>query len=196
MYQYVFSVNMINSMEVVPAVTWPRRISLIRLMKWPWWSRKLAPCNIFDSDKVSISWTIMSTEYNNNFHAVILRQHRREVLKNLRAAENIIEKLARWKNHRIFNIRCLRAGIMPRSIQLSSVVKGTKAETTLHKVERTLLDIRIRQCTFTIPKLEQDLVKKKWTSTRGNPRACRHNEAWRHGFSWKETRPRFRGHKM
>ena len=24
------------------AVTWPRRISLIRLMKWPWWSRKLA----------------------------------------------------------------------------------------------------------------------------------------------------------
>ena len=23
-------------------VTWPRRISLIRLMKWPWWSRKLA----------------------------------------------------------------------------------------------------------------------------------------------------------
>ena len=37
--------------------TWPRRISLIRLMKWPWWSRKL-PCNIFDFDKVSISWTI------------------------------------------------------------------------------------------------------------------------------------------
>ena len=25
-----------------PAVTWPRRINLIRLMKWPWWSRKLA----------------------------------------------------------------------------------------------------------------------------------------------------------
>ena len=23
-------------------VTWPRRINLIRLMKWPWWSRKLA----------------------------------------------------------------------------------------------------------------------------------------------------------
>ena len=28
-----------NSME---AVTWPCRISLIRLMKWPWWSSKLA----------------------------------------------------------------------------------------------------------------------------------------------------------
>ena len=26
----------------VLAVTWPRRISLIRLMKWPWWLRKLA----------------------------------------------------------------------------------------------------------------------------------------------------------
>ena len=25
-----------------PAVTWPRRISLIRLMKWLWWSHKLA----------------------------------------------------------------------------------------------------------------------------------------------------------
>ena len=28
--------------------------------------------SIFDSDKVSISWTIMSTESNNNFHAVTL----------------------------------------------------------------------------------------------------------------------------
>ena len=28
------------------------------------------PCKIFDSDKVSISWTIMSTESNKNFHAV------------------------------------------------------------------------------------------------------------------------------
>ena len=84
---------------------------------------------------------------------------------------------------------------MPRSIQLSSVVKGTKAETTLHKAERTLLDIRIRQCTFTIPKLEQDLVKKKEHLLEGIP-AHAHNEAWRHGFSWKETRPRFRGHKM
>ena len=26
----------------VPVVTWPRMINLIRLMKWPWWSRNLA----------------------------------------------------------------------------------------------------------------------------------------------------------
>ena len=26
----------------VPVVTWPRRINLIHLMKWPWWSTKLA----------------------------------------------------------------------------------------------------------------------------------------------------------
>ena len=32
----------LNKICTVPAVTWPRRISLIRLMKWPWWSRKLA----------------------------------------------------------------------------------------------------------------------------------------------------------
>ena len=36
------------------------RISLIRLMKWPWWSRKLAT---FDSDKVSISWTNVNGDW-------------------------------------------------------------------------------------------------------------------------------------
>ena len=38
------SSSMTNCCHVtaVPVVTWPRRINLIRLMKWPWWSRKLA----------------------------------------------------------------------------------------------------------------------------------------------------------
>ena len=39
----------------VPAVTWPRRISLIRLMKWRWWSRKLATMQHF-----WLSWTTLS----------------------------------------------------------------------------------------------------------------------------------------
>ena len=51
------------------------------------------------------------TESDNNIHAVILRQHGREVLKNLRATENTSLKIANWSNHRIFNIRCLLAGI-------------------------------------------------------------------------------------
>ena len=39
---FLDSCTTLNDDGFVPAVTWPQRINLIRLMKWPWWSRKLA----------------------------------------------------------------------------------------------------------------------------------------------------------
>ena len=100
--------------------------------------------------------TITMTDSENNIHAVILRQHGREVLKNLPAAENTSLKIANWSNHRIFNIRCLRAGITPSSIKLNSPIRGVKAETILRKAEKRLLDLRVRHCSYTIAKLKDD----------------------------------------
>ena len=64
-------------------------------------------------------------ESSNNFQAVILRKHGRNVLRNLRAAENTAVKIAKWINNRIFNIRCIQADIVPNSLKLDSVVRGT-----------------------------------------------------------------------
>ena len=71
----------------------------------------------------------------------------------MRKAENIGKKVASWKNHRMFNLRCFRRKLIPRSIRLVSNVQGIKAEHLLLKTELNLLQIRIRQCNFTLKKL-------------------------------------------
>ena len=97
------------------------------------------------------------TELRNNLHSHIFRQHGRDVLKSLRTAEKVNLKLARWINHRIFNIRCSRAKIIPRSIKLKSNITGNKANKILNKAEIKLLNIRISRCSFTIEKLRSEL---------------------------------------
>ena len=109
------------------------------------------------------------TESSNNFQAVILRQHGRDVLRNLRAAENTAVKIAKWTNHRIFNITCIRADIIPNSLKLGSVVRGTNAAIVLRKAEKRLLDIRVRQCSFTIAKLEEAYAKREAIVVSGIP---------------------------
>jgi hypothetical protein len=77
----------------------------------------------------------------------------RDVLKAVRKLENIEKKIARWKNHRLFNIRCLRVDIIPASIRLDSTVRGRNADKIIHNTERKLLNERIKICEFTIKKL-------------------------------------------
>ncbi len=109
------------------------------------------------------------TESSNNFQAVILRQHGRDVLRNLRAAENTAVKIAKWTNHRIFNIRCIQADIVPNSLKLGSVVRETNATIVLRKAEKRLLEIRVKQCSFTIAKLEEEYAKREAIVVSGIP---------------------------
>ena len=109
------------------------------------------------------------TESSNNFQAVILRQHGRDVLRNLRAAENTAVKIAKWTNHRIFNIRYIRADIIPNSHKLGPVVRGTNAAIVLRKAEKRLLEIRVKQCSFTIAKLEEEYAKREAIVVSGIP---------------------------
>ena len=113
--------------------------------------------------------TNQDSESSNNFQAVILRQHGRNVLRNLQAAENTVVKIAKWTNHRIFNIRCVRTDIIPNSLKIGSVVRGTNAAIVLRKAEKRLLDIRVRQCSFTIAKLEEEYAKREAIVVSGIP---------------------------
>ena len=53
----------------------------------------------------------------------------------------------------MFNLRRFCRKLIPQSICLVSNVQGVQAENTLHKTELKLLEIRIRQCIFTLKKL-------------------------------------------
>ena len=48
----------------------------------------------------------------------ILRQHGREVLKIVRKGEKALGNLARWQNHKHFNIRCRIDNVIPNSLKL------------------------------------------------------------------------------
>ena len=71
----------------------------------------------------------MKQQYSNsNIHAEIKSQHGREALQIMRKCENIGNKIASWHNHRAFNLRCSRYGVVPPSVRLSSNVHGVTAE--------------------------------------------------------------------
>ena len=97
----------------------------------------------------------------NNLFSIPLCQHGREVLKTLRTLENTVRKYARWINHRTFNIKCAKAKIIPISVKLATNIPGVKAEKVLAKAERQLLDIRIRQSTYTVNQLKKKTEELK-----------------------------------
>ena len=68
--------------------------------------------------------------------------------------EKTANKIARWKNHRHFNVRCVHSNVTPNSIRLKSNIKGTTAQKILKQAEKKLTNLRISQCSFTINKLE------------------------------------------
>ena len=104
---------------------------------------------------------------NKNLHSTIFSQHGRESLLCLRKLEGTEKKLAAWQNHRHFNPRCLRSDLTPISLKLSSTVQGKASERVLKQTERKLLEIRTRQCKFTIDKLceQKETLKSKLFET-------------------------------
>ena len=56
-----------------------------------------------------------------------------------------------------FNLRCLKEDVIPRSIRISSNVKGYKADKIIKTAERKLLNERIRQTNFTIGLLKENV---------------------------------------
>ena len=102
--------------------------------------------------------------------------------------EKIGDKIARWKNHRLFNIRCANSNVIPTCLKLRSTVKGEKADTILRRAERQLLNTRISHCCFTLRRLEEEKQKiEESLLTRVSPESAamlsRHlQQAQEHAF--------------
>ena len=58
--------------------------------------------------------------------------------------------MAAFQNHRIFTLRCLKEDLVPVSVKLRSNIKTPRAKIIIRKVERALLNERIRTINNTI----------------------------------------------
>ncbi|XP_072027782.1 uncharacterized protein [Amphiura filiformis] len=88
-----------------------------------------------------------------SIHSVIRKEYGKDCLKLTKDFEKTSRKVANYRNHLRFSLRCLHADVIPRSARLQSTIKGSRVEKILHNTERKLLNERIRQINYTINKL-------------------------------------------
>ena len=79
-----------------------------------------------------------------SLHAKIKSEYGEKGINNLRQWEKLEMKMADFKNHRRFTLRCLSQGLVPVSIKLKSTVKTPKGTYIVRKVEKMLMNERVR----------------------------------------------------
>ena len=79
-----------------------------------------------------------------SIHAHLIEEYGKESVKTFRQWEKLVLKMAEFKNHRGFTLRCLSKGLIPVSIKLKTTVKTTKGIYIVRKAERMLVNERIR----------------------------------------------------
>ena len=80
----------------------------------------------------------------------MISEYGKEKVKILRRWEKIELKMADFKNHRQFTLRCLSSNIIPVSVQLKSNIKTPKGRYIIRKAEKALLNERVRSINNTI----------------------------------------------
>ena len=79
-----------------------------------------------------------------NLHAFIKEEFGEESILRLQLWEKIEKKMANYRNHGRFLIKCLKQEITPVSIKLKKNIHTTKASDIIRRAEKQLLDERIR----------------------------------------------------
>ena len=88
-----------------------------------------------------------------SIHAHIIQKYGQESVKTFRWWEKLKMKMAEFKNHRRFTLRCLTKGLVPVSIKLKSTVKTLKGIYIVRKAKRMLMNERILSINNTITML-------------------------------------------
>ncbi|XP_012811622.2 uncharacterized protein LOC105946468, partial [Xenopus tropicalis] len=109
------------------------------------------------------------TWMNENLHRHIAIHFGENTLKLVREYERTARKLADYRNHLRFNLRCRHQGLTPCSLRLGSTVKGHRASNILQKAQKHLLNERVRQINFTIEALKQKIEQLKQSLTKQLP---------------------------
>ena len=85
-----------------------------------------------------------------NLHNLIETEFGRESVAIFRDWEQHVKKLADFKNHRRFTLRCLSQKITPVSLRLKRNIKTDRGLKIIQRAEKQLMDERLRQINNTI----------------------------------------------
>ena len=85
-----------------------------------------------------------------SIHAQIIQEYGQNSVKTFRQWEKLAIKMAEFKNHRRFTLRCLSKGLIPVGIKLKTKVQTPKGNQILRKAERRLMNERLRSINNTI----------------------------------------------
>ena len=92
-----------------------------------------------------------------NLHNILLQEDGIEARRLFRLWEKLRLRSSDYKNHRIFTLRCLHNDLIPVSIKLRSTIKSTRAKQILKKVEKELLQARIKSINFILDNTSRQL---------------------------------------
>lgn len=84
-----------------------------------------------------------------------------ETASLINSYEKCVEKLARYKNHVAFNLRCKSSGIIPPSLHVTSPVETARARRLAQKTSERFLKERIRHSARKKKSLDEE---RKWTA--------------------------------
>ena len=96
-----------------------------------------------------------------NLHNVLLQEDGIEAWRLFRLWEKLGIRASKYKNHRIFSLRCLHNDLIPVSIKLKSTIKSTRANKILRKAEKDLLQARIKTINFILDNTSKQLEECK-----------------------------------
>ena len=82
-----------------------------------------------------------------------------QIVNRISRYERCREKVARYKNHVIFNLRCKQEGLIPKGLTLRSPIDTDQGHRIVRNASRQLLNERLRLVNCTIRQLEDE---RKW----------------------------------
>ena len=92
-----------------------------------------------------------------NLHAFIKEKFGEESVLRLQLWENIEKKMANYRNHRRFSIKCLKQEVTPVSIELKTNIHTIKASETIRRAEKQLLN----ECIWSINNMIEIYMYKR-----------------------------------
>ena len=97
----------------------------------------------------------MDSNKDSNLFSYIRNKYGDECVTLFRKLEITIKKMADYRNHRRFTLKCIKASVTPVSCKLKNSLKTRKSYDIIHKVEKQLLYERIRNINNILDMYEQ-----------------------------------------
>ena len=103
----------------------------------------------------------MYTDKDSNLISDLRTKYGEESVRLFRKWEIIVKKMADYRNHRRFTIKCIKASITPISCKLKNPLsyKSSRSYQIIHKAEKQLLYERIRNINSILANLDKQREK-------------------------------------